>query len=87
MLAFKLYCASADKHHLEAQMLVADILSGGTSARSRPFSSVPKDEALSLKYWEMAAAEPHHSAEAMYRMGRAALFGVKPSAAGRERRR
>jgi hypothetical protein len=41
-----------------------------------------QDEALSLKYLNMAASKPHQSPEAMYRLGRFAIFGVKDSPKG-----
>ena len=71
---------SARKNHLEAQLLVGNVLGGVENSKYRPFASVvEKNEAKAVEFWKLSASSPHSSPEAMFRLGRAAFFGVDPS--------
>ena len=59
-------------------MKAAEVLSG-CNPRERSFGKVKKDSALALKYWGMAANEPHKKAEGMFQLGLAAFYGVSDS--------
>lgn len=76
--ALGLYRAAANKHHLQAMMKSAEVLSG-CNPKERSFGKISTDRALAVHYWRLAAAEPHLEPEAMFRLGLAAFYGVEDS--------